>query len=38
MRTSSNNMCMNMCGMRCMLVEHVYLMSECDVFMLKKRR
>lgn len=36
MRTTSNMMSMYMCGM-CMPGLHIYLIGECDVFMLQKR-
>jgi hypothetical protein len=38
MKTSFNTMCYNMCGMCCMPVLHIYMISECDVFMLHKKR
>lgn len=37
MRTSFNNMCGNMCGMCFMPDRHIYVISECDVFMLPKK-
>ena len=38
MRTSSNTMCYNMCGMCRMPELHIYRISECDVFMVQWKR
>jgi len=37
MRTSISTMCYNMCGMCSMPNGHIYMISECDVFVLPKR-
>jgi hypothetical protein len=38
MRTSRGMMCYNMCGMCNMSGMHIYRISECDVFVMPKKR
>ncbi len=38
MRTSLHKMCCNMCGMCRMPDVHIYMISECDVFMMSTKK